>query len=339
MKKAFLKKVISAGLVIAAMSTVAPLGVSADSTNYKVQTGWSQNDNGNWCYTNNSGKKQTGWLSINGTKYYFDKNGNMKTGWISYKGKKYFADSNGAIQTGVVKIDGKVYYFNNSGVMQVGRVSIGNKIYNFASNGQAIGNRIPTAEKEFDSKGNLLTNNNESNNESTGNTTKPDNNESTGNTGNQGTVTTPGNNSSTNVSGLPEIQEKYPITVQASAETKILELMNEKRTEAGLKPLTMDNTLLQVARYKSNHMIQNNYFSHTNPDGTKWTNWLQKIGYKYTATAENIAYNSYDPVELFNQWWNSSGHRQNMMNPSYTKVGIGVVYGNNKYMGTQTFSN
>ena len=115
--------------------------------------------------------------------------------------------------------------------------------------------------------------------------------------------------------------------------------MNEKRVAAGLKPLTMDNTLLDVARYKSNHMIQYNYFSHTNPDGTNWTNWLKTLGYKYTATAENIAYNSYDPVELFNQWWNSSGHRQNMMNPNYTKVGIGLLKGNGKYMGTQTFSN
>jgi uncharacterized protein YkwD len=86
-------------------------------------------------------------------------------------------------------------------------------------------------------------------------------------------------------------------------------------------------------------MIQNNFFNHTNPDGTKWTNLLQTIGYKYTTTGENIAYNTSDPVELFTQWWNSPGHRANMMNTSYTKVGIGVVYGNGKYMGTQTFSN
>ena len=86
-------------------------------------------------------------------------------------------------------------------------------------------------------------------------------------------------------------------------------------------------------------MIQNNFFDHTNPDGTKWTNWLQTIGYKYTTTGENIAYNTYDAVELFNQWWNSPGHRANMMNASYTKVGIGVIYGNGKYMGTQEFSN
>jgi len=144
---------------------------------------------------------------------------------------------------------------------------------------------------------------------------------------------------SVDVEGLPKLPTKYPITVQASAEQKILELMNAKRTEAGLEPLTLDNTLVQVARYKSNNMIQNNFFDHTNPDGTKWTNWLQTIGYKYTTTGENIAYNTSDPVELFNQWWNSPGHRANMMNASYTKVGIGVIYGNSKYMGTQEFSN
>lgn len=178
------------------------------------------------------------------------------------------------------------------------------------------------------------------------NTSKPDNN------GNNGTVKPekPGDTEenspnasgdSVNVNGLSKLPEKYSISVQSSAENKILQLMNEKRVQAGLKPLTMDNTLLQVARYKSNHMIQYNYFDHTNPDGTKWVNWLQTIGYKYSTTGENIAYNTYDPVELFNQWWNSQGHRENMMNPSYTKVGVGVVYDkdNNKYMGTQTFSN
>ena len=144
---------------------------------------------------------------------------------------------------------------------------------------------------------------------------------------------------SVDIQGLPKLPTNCSITVQASAEQKILELMNAKRTEAGLQPLTMDNTLVQVARYKSNDMIQNNFFSHTNPDGTKWTNWLETIGYKYTTTGENIAYNITDAVELFNQWWNSPGHRANMMNASYTKVGIGVIYGNGKYMGTQEFSN
>jgi len=157
--------------------------------------------------------------------------------------------------------------------------------------------------------------------------------------GNTATSTASTSAISVDVQGLPNLPTKYPITAQDSAEQKILELMNAKRIEAGLQPLTIDNTLVQVATYKSNNMIQNNFFDHTNPDGTKWTNWLQTIGYKYTSTGENIAYNTSDPVELFNQWWNSPGHRANMMNSSYNKVGIGVIYGNNKYMGTQTFSN
>lgn len=373
MKNAFLKKIISAGVAMATIGTLAPLGVSAqwrqstDSTWSYVEgnstvTGW-KNISGEWYYFDLNGKMQTGWVKSNGIWYYMDKNGVMKTGWIYDRGRWYYADSTGAMQTGVLKISGKTYYFNKSGVMQTGRVKINGTIYTFAYNGQAIGSRIPACDKEFDSNNNLVKPNNSGSNNgavvkppvsSDNGTTKPPTN--SGNTGsNGGTVSGgssnngsssngTGNNNNTagsgvSVSGLPEIPQKYSITVQSSAEQTILKLMNEKRAEAGLKPLTMDNTLLSVARYKSNHMIQNNYFDHTNPDGTNWTNWLKTIGYKYTATAENIAYNSYDPVELFNQWWNSSGHRKNMMNPSYTKVGIGVVYGNGKYMGTQEFSN
>jgi Uncharacterized protein with SCP/PR1 domains len=96
---------------------------------------------------------------------------------------------------------------------------------------------------------------------------------------------------------------------------------------------------VKVVRYKSDKMIQNNFFNHINPDETKWTNCLHTIGYNHTTAEENIAYNTSDPVELFNQWWNSPGHRANMMDENYTKVGIGVIYGNNKYMGTQEFSN
>jgi uncharacterized protein YkwD len=153
------------------------------------------------------------------------------------------------------------------------------------------------------------------------------------------TVTTSTSLNSVIVYGLPKLPTKYPITIQVTAENKILQLMNSKRAQAGLSPLTMNSTLRQVARYKSDHMIQYNYFSHTTPQGTMWINWLQRLGYRYTTTGENIAYNTYDPVALFTQWWNSPGHRANMMNPSYHRVGIGVIKGAGKFMGTQTFSN
>lgn len=349
MKKAFLNKVISAFIAASTIGALVPLGVSA-----QVKDSLS-NQNGQWYYSTNS-TTQKGLVTINGTKYYINKSGIKQTGWIKDNGRFYYADNTGVIQTGIVKINGSIYYFNTNGVMQTGIVRIGNVTYTFSSNGQAIGNRIPTCNKEFDSNNSLVKpNQGNSNGTSTDNSVNNNNQNSSGNVttpGNSGNSTGSNNNSSTgstgtgnttgsgvNVSGLPTVTQKYSTTIQSSAETKILELMNEKRKAAGLQPLTMDNTLLEVARYKSNHMIQNNYFSHTNPDGTNWTSWLKTLGYKYNATAENIAYNTSDPVELFNQWWNSAGHRENMMNASYTKVGIGVVYGNGKYMGTQTFSN
>lgn len=227
--------------------------------------------------------------------------------------------------------------FSSLGVSAATTNSEVNNYYNAIANellktGLIMNNGEPIySDKVATTTNNMSTATDSNNNQVTTNT---DNITKTGATNN-----TPKNVTSADVQGLPKLPTKYAINVQAGSETKILQLMNEKRVEAGLKPLTMDNTLVQIARYKSNHMIQYNYFDHITPEGTKWTSWLQAIGYKYTTTGENIAYNTNDPVELFNQWWNSPGHRANMMNASYTKVGIGVLQGNGKYMGTQTFAN
>ncbi|SUQ51950.1 Autolysin [Clostridium neonatale] len=334
-----------------------------------IQTGVIKID-GKTYYFNKSGVMQTGRVRINGTTYRFAKNGQAVGNKIPNASKEFDCNGNlisngdnGTTETpdnngGSNGDNGTTETPDNNGGSNGDNGTTETPDNNGGSNGD--NGTTETPDNNGGSNGDNGTtetpDNNGGSNEDNGTTETPDNNG--GSNGDNGTTETPdnnagsnGNNGSTtpdnnqndngsvNVSGLPTLPTNYSTTIQSSAEQKILELMNEKRVAAGLKPLTMDNTLLDVARYKSNHMIQYNYFSHTNPDGTNWTNWLKTLGYKYTATAENIAYNSYDPVELFNQWWNSSGHRQNMMNPNYTKVGIGVLKGNGKYMGTQTFSN
>ena len=347
------------------------------TTNEVSSTNGFAKNNGRLCYKEN-GKVKTGWIKSRGKWYFADSKGVIQTGVIKIDGKTYYFNKSGVMQTGRVRINGTTYRFAKNGQAVGNKIPNASKEFdcngNLISNGD--NGTTETPDNNGGSNGDNGTtetpDNNGGSNEDNGTTETPDNNGGSngdngttetpdnngGSNGDNGTTETPdnnagsnGNNGSTtpdnnqndngsvNVSGLPTLPTNYSTTIQSSAEQKILELMNEKRVAAGLKPLTMDNTLLDVARYKSNHMIQYNYFSHTNPDGTNWTNWLKTLGYKYTATAENIAYNSYDPVELFNQWWNSSGHRQNMMNPNYTKVGIGVLKGNGKYMGTQTFSN
>ena len=330
-----------------------------------MQKGWVKVD-GTWYYFDKSGKMQTGWIKDKGKWYFADSTGARQTGVIKIDGKTYYFNKSGVMQTGRVRIGNKTYTFSKSGEAIGDRIPQHSK--EFDSNGNLVNSNgsdsnegsndnetggtttpdKPEDDEDSNGSGDITEpevpgdNDAESNDNESGDITTPndpDNNQGSNENGGTTEDSNTSNGTSVDVNGLDKLPENYSISIQSSAENKILELMNEKRVAAGLQPLTMDNTLLQVARYKSNHMIQYNYFDHTNPDGTKWTNWLKAIGYKYTATAENIAYNSYDPVELFNQWWNSSGHRQNMMNPSYTKVGIGVIQGNNKYMGTQTFSN
>ena len=265
------------------------------------------------------------------------------------------------MQTGDIKVNSKTYCLNPSGAMETGKVIVNNKTYNCSSNGQVVATKVPTADKVFDLNNNVVNDNNQNSTVSNSNCSQGTTN--TGNTASTDTgtqliqeytiqeaqltqeillvqiqeVTTDA--TTVDVQGLPQLPKTYSINVQASAEDQILQLMNGKRVDAGLQPLTLDNTLVQVARYKSDSMIQYNYFDHTNPDGTQYTNLLQTLGYTYTTAGENIAYNTSDAVELFTQWWNSPGHRANMMNASYTKVGIGVIQGNGKFMGTQDFSN
>jgi uncharacterized protein YkwD len=316
MKKAFLNKIVIGAIMATTMTTLTPLGVSAATTNSTAN---------NYCNLSS--------------------NGSLKTGWINDNGNWYYLDNTGTMQTGVIKINGRTYCLNPSGAMQTGKVKVNNKTYNCSSNGQVVATNVPKVDKVFDSNNNVVKDNNQkstvSNSNSsqgttnTGNTTST----STGSTINTGNTTTSTDATTVDVQGLPQLPKTYSINVQASAENQILQLMNGKRVEAGLQPLTLDNTLVQVARYKSDSMIQYNYFDHTNPDGTKYTDLLQTLGYTYTTAGENIAYNTSDAVELFTQWWNSPGHRANMMNASYTKVGIGVLQGNGKFMGTQDFSN
>ncbi|BCZ44553.1 hypothetical protein psyc5s11_06200 [Clostridium gelidum] len=373
MKKAFIRKMVLAVIAATSISTLSTLGVSAatnDATsnnfynsiiNKTLEAGWVY-DNGTWYYNNTIGNLKTGWINDNGRWYFCDNTGAMQTGVIKVNGKTYCLNKAGALETGKVTVNNKTYKCSVDGQVTGTKVPTSDKVFDSNNNVTKDNNQNSTVSEPNNNQGttntgtttNTTTESNTStgttattstgNATSTGTDTNVGNTNNTGNTSNSGTTASTGSTTSTNatsvdVQGLPQLPTTYSINVQASVEDKILELMNAKRVEAGLKPLTIDNTLVQVARYKSDHMIQYNYFDHVTPQGTKYSDWLKAVGYTYTTAGENIAYNNYDAVELFTQWWNSPGHRANMMNSSYTKVGIGVVQGNNKFMGTQEFSN
>lgn len=107
------------------------------------------------------------------------------------------------------------------------------------------------------------------------------------------------------------------------------------RSANGLKPLQENWELSRVARYKSQDMADNRYFSHTSPTYGSPFRMIQAFGLSYRFAGENIAYGQRTPQEVVNAWMNSSGHRANILHASYTQIGVGYA-ANGRYW-TQMF--
>lgn len=118
-------------------------------------------------------------------------------------------------------------------------------------------------------------------------------------------------------------------------EKKVVELVNEIRTQNGLSKLAHDWELSRVARFKSQDMKDNRYFSHTSPVYGSPFDMIKNFGISYRSAGENIAMGYRTPEAVVNGWMNSSGHRANILSSSYTKIGVGYVKSGNYW--TQMF--
>jgi uncharacterized protein YkwD len=127
-------------------------------------------------------------------------------------------------------------------------------------------------------------------------------------------------------------------TLDPAAEARMLELVNRERTERGLKPLQVDDTLRDVARQNSRDMLQRGYFAHVNPDGLSPFDRMRQGGARFRAAGENIALAPTVDV-AHNGLMNSQGHRENILSPAFGRVGIGVEDGGlHGKMFTQNFA-
>lgn len=108
-------------------------------------------------------------------------------------------------------------------------------------------------------------------------------------------------------------------------ENEVVRLVNSERAKNGLSPLTQDWELSRVARFKSQDMKDNAYFSHTSPIYGSPFDMIKNFGISYRTAGENIARGQATPQAVVNAWMNSSGHRANILNKSYKKIGVGYV--------------
>lgn len=118
--------------------------------------------------------------------------------------------------------------------------------------------------------------------------------------------------------------EPVPVPEGVSGQQgQMLDMVNQERSKAGLKPLTWDPDLANVAQVKAKDMVDNNYFDHTSPTYGSPFEMMKKFGISYRAAGENLAGSS--SVERAHVGlMNSEGHRKNILNPNFTHLGIGV---------------
>ncbi|MGN0637172.1 MAG: N-acetylmuramoyl-L-alanine amidase family protein [Huintestinicola sp.] len=135
---------------VLAASAIPTMSATASAAWVKSESGYSYKDD-------ETGKKLTGWQTIDGNKYYFDKNGyavtgwkkigdnkyyfnaskkgKMITGWSKIGGSRYYFGKDGKMRTGFVKLSGKTYYFGKDGKMRTGKLKINGKVYDFGNDG------------------------------------------------------------------------------------------------------------------------------------------------------------------------------------------------------------
>jgi uncharacterized protein YkwD len=98
---------------------------------------------------------------------------------------------------------------------------------------------------------------------------------------------------------------------------------NAERAEAGCDPVRLDSRLSAAAQGHASDMAANDYFSHTDQDGGDSSDRMHDAGFSGSRTGENIAYGQETGAEVVATWMDSSGHRHNILNCAYDRIGVG----------------
>jgi uncharacterized protein YkwD len=109
----------------------------------------------------------------------------------------------------------------------------------------------------------------------------------------------------------------------SSAETAVVALTNRARAENGCRPLAHDAKLHLAAERHSADMARHGYFSHTSRDGRAFGQRIRATGFAFRRAGENIAKGQPTAAAVVKAWLDSPGHRANMLNCSFTHIGVG----------------
>jgi uncharacterized protein YkwD len=144
----------------------------------------------------------------------------------------------------------------------------------------------------------------------------------------------------------PESNERVSLPYRVSTprprpelETKMLDMINTERSAAGLRPLAPDPELTQVAEAHSTDMFARGYFAHVTPEGRDPFERMRQAHVGFVAAGENLALAPTLQI-AHTGLMNSPGHRANILQPEFGRVGIGIMDGGiHGLMVTQDFRN
>ena len=127
--------------------------------------------------------------------------------------------------------------------------------------------------------------------------------------------TTPPSEDANTPENKPEADKELTFAEQ------VVELVNQERTKAGLNAVTLDQNIASVALVRAKEIETS--FSHTRPNGSKFSTALTEQGVTFKGAGENIAWGQKSPEVVMQAWMNSEGHRANILNKNFTKIGVG----------------
>ena len=108
---------------------------------------------------------------------------------------------------------------------------------------------------------------------------------------------------------------------------RVVQAHNKEREKQGLPPLTLEALLTDAARAHARDMAEHETMSHDGSDGSKPFERVQRSGYRYRNTGENVAFGTFGIPGLMQIWMDSPPHKKNILEESFTEIGVGYQKG------------
>jgi uncharacterized protein YkwD len=115
------------------------------------------------------------------------------------------------------------------------------------------------------------------------------------------------------------------------ARSVVVHLTNVQRALEGCAPLKVSKRLTKAAQGHAKEMSAKHYFSHSSANGTSWVKRIKKAGWKKPG-GENLADGFTSAVAVVTGWMNSPEHKRNILDCSFTYIGVGFASSGNYWV-------